>query len=151
MKALISIVFMSLIMISLNCGAQTAPAVPPTPCLDNVRFAEFDFWVGEWEVHTADGTFAGTNSITRAESGCLLMEKWAGAGGSTGIDLTDLAFGDHAAVIHEDPVQYHMKLVAAAGNHHSLERERLVAGQLGNVPRFLLGGEERRFPQVIKV
>ena len=81
---------MMLITLSLNCGAQTAPAAPPTPCADDARFAEFDFWVGEWDVHTADGKFAGTNSITRAESGCVLVEKWTGAGGSTGMSINYL-------------------------------------------------------------
>jgi hypothetical protein len=102
MKALISIVFMVLVTVSLNCGAQTAPAVAPTPCMDNVRFAEFDFWVGEWDVHTADGTFAGSNSITRAESGCLLMEKWTGAGGSTGMSINyfDGASGEWVQAWH---------------------------------------------------
>ncbi|MEO1311524.1 MAG: hypothetical protein AAFV51_11245, partial [Pseudomonadota bacterium] len=28
--------------------------------------------------------FQGTNSITKAENGCLLIERWSGAGGSTG-------------------------------------------------------------------
>jgi hypothetical protein len=87
MKALISILFMSVLIMSLDCQAQSSAAPAPTPCLDNIRFAEFDFWVGEWDVHTADGTFAGSNSITRAESNCLLLEKWAGAGGSTGMSI----------------------------------------------------------------
>ncbi len=83
MKALISIVFMSLMTATLNCDAQTAPA----PCEDDERFAEFDFWIGEWDVHTADGTFAGSNTISRAERGCVLLEQWTGNSGSTGMSI----------------------------------------------------------------
>lgn len=102
MKILILIVFMALTTVSLNCRAQTAPAVAPTPCIDNLRFAEFDFWVGEWDVHTADGTFAGSNSISRQESGCVLVEKWAGAGGSTGMSINyfDGASGEWVQAWH---------------------------------------------------
>lgn len=64
------------------------------PCEDDPRFAEFDFWVGRWDVHTADGTYAGTNSIRRAERGCVLIENWSGASGGTGMSIN---YFDHAA------------------------------------------------------
>lgn len=54
------------------------------PCLHNERFKEFDFWLGEWDVHIADGRFAGSNSIKRAEQGCVLIENWSSAGGGGG-------------------------------------------------------------------
>lgn len=56
---------------------------PPPVCSDPA-YRAFDFWIGEWEVRTEDGTFAGTNIITSAEQGCLLIERWTGAQGNTG-------------------------------------------------------------------
>jgi len=90
MKALISLVLMSMMLASLNCGAQTAAAPLPTPCEDDARFSEFDFWIGDWDVHTADGTYAGSNTISKAERGCVLLEQWAGKSGSTGMSINYL-------------------------------------------------------------
>ena len=47
-------------------------------------YRAWDFWVGDWQVTSPDGALQGTNSITREENGCLLVERWRGAGGSTG-------------------------------------------------------------------
>lgn len=63
------------------------------PCLHDDRFREFDFWVGNWDVHQANGQFAGSNSIRREESGCVLTEHWEGAGGGSGSSINYL---DHA-------------------------------------------------------
>jgi len=62
---------MTAMLSTLNCVAQTAAAPAPTPCEDDARFAEFDFWIGDWDVHTADGTYAGKNTISKAERGCV--------------------------------------------------------------------------------
>jgi hypothetical protein len=57
------------------------------PCEHDELFAEFDFWVGEWDVHVAGGTFAGSNVIERAQRGCLLVEHWRSANGGTGTSI----------------------------------------------------------------
>jgi hypothetical protein len=44
----------------------------------------FDFWLGRWAVHVADGTVAGHNHIERAHAGCALLEHWASASGGSG-------------------------------------------------------------------
>lgn len=54
------------------------------PCAHQERFRAFDFWLGEWDVHLANGQFAGTNTITSAEKGCVLIERWESANGGTG-------------------------------------------------------------------
>ena len=77
---------------ALGGGAQDAAV--PNPCQDDGRFAEFDFWVGEWDVHTADGTLAGHNRIAKAEGGCVILEKWVGASGGTGMSINYL---EHAS------------------------------------------------------
>lgn len=86
-----SLLFFSALLIAGEAAAQTAP--PQAPCLDDPRFAEFDFWVGEWDVHTADGTLAGTNVITREEKGCVIVERWTGESGGTGMSIN---YFDHA-------------------------------------------------------
>ena len=57
------------------------------PCEHDERFAEFDFWVGDWDVHVAGGSLAGKNSITREQRGCVLMENWTSALGSSGTSI----------------------------------------------------------------
>lgn len=68
-------------------GAGAAFAETPlndaSPCTDDVHRA-FDFWIGTWDVFAPDGAKAGENVITAEENGCLLVERWTGAGGSTG-------------------------------------------------------------------
>lgn len=57
------------------------------PCMHDDRYRQFDFWLGRWEVYgTPDksGPLMGHNTISRTEQGCLIMEHWQGASGSTG-------------------------------------------------------------------
>ena len=68
--------------------AQDTP--PQVPCKNTPQFDEFDFWVGEWDVHTKDGTLAGHNRIAKVENGCVLIEQWEGASGGTGMSINYL-------------------------------------------------------------
>jgi hypothetical protein len=85
MKPLIKLILFFLGVIPLAAISQNEPdatkaeAPEPSPCEQDARFREFDFWIGEWEVHDAEGNFVGENSITRAERGCVLIEEWRGA------------------------------------------------------------------------
>ena len=63
-------------------AAAALQAAPP-PC-GGGAYDDFDFWVGEWRVSAPDDTFQGANSISKAENGCLIIERWTGASGSTG-------------------------------------------------------------------
>ncbi|MFZ6875006.1 hypothetical protein ACO0LF_23330 [Undibacterium sp. Di27W] len=66
-----------------NAGtAAAAPAVCAHPAM-----REFDFWLGEWEVHTPDGKLAGTNSIKREYDGCVIHEKYTTGRGYSGESL----------------------------------------------------------------
>jgi hypothetical protein len=56
------------------------------PCCTEAH-SEFDFWVGEWTVSDTTGTILGENTIERVEAGCVLLEHWRGASGSTGRSL----------------------------------------------------------------
>lgn len=63
--------------------AQSSANPPPRPCTAP-EHRQFDFWVGQWEVHTPDGKRAGANRIRPILDGCVLHESWTGAGGSNG-------------------------------------------------------------------
>lgn len=60
------------------------------PCEHDPAFAAFDFWVGDWDVELANGTYVGSNSIERAEHGCVLVENWTSASGGTGMSINYL-------------------------------------------------------------
>jgi len=70
------------------------------PCEHDEAFSEFDFWVGDWVVHGSAGGLAGTNSITKQERGCVLLEHWANAAGGTGqsINYVDKTTGEWVQV-----------------------------------------------------
>ncbi len=61
-----------------------AQAGPSQPCEESPIHHQFDFWIGEWIVETADGNRAGENTITRQANGCMLQEQWTSARGSSG-------------------------------------------------------------------
>lgn len=46
------------------------------PC-DSPAHRAFDFWLGEWTVHTAEGKLAGVNKIEREYDGCVVHERYA--------------------------------------------------------------------------
>jgi hypothetical protein len=60
------------------------------PCVEKEEFRAFDFWLGEWDVHIADGRQAGKNSIKSAEHGCVLVENWTNVSGGTGMSINYL-------------------------------------------------------------
>lgn len=69
----------------LFCLSQSATA-QEVGCKDEAGFSAFDFWLGEWDVSSA-GEPAGSNTVSRIESGCALMEQWRGVGGTTGMSI----------------------------------------------------------------
>lgn len=97
---LLAILAVALCGVATSQSQEPAPQQPPTPCLDDERFQAFDFWVGEWDVHLANGTLAGTNRIEKAEQGCVLIERWTSANGGTGrsINYFDAAEGEWVQV-----------------------------------------------------
>ena len=58
------------------------------PCERMPKSAEFDFWLGNWEVRGTDGTLLGHNTVTREPGGCAVREQWRGNTGSTGTSLS---------------------------------------------------------------
>jgi hypothetical protein len=68
-------------------SAATAQSPQPTPCMGEGHYADFDFWLGDWDVFGPEGVQAGTNRIEKVEQGCLIVERWTGAGGGTGTSM----------------------------------------------------------------
>lgn len=68
-------------------AAQGTEAESSGPCPPESRFSEFDFWVGSWDVSLASGEMVGVNQIVKEQGGCVLVERWTGAKGGTGISL----------------------------------------------------------------
>jgi tetratricopeptide (TPR) repeat protein len=58
-----------------------------TPCGSDPEAHRFDFWVGEWEVKTAQGQIAGRSRIEPVSGQCGLLENWTDARGATGKSL----------------------------------------------------------------
>lgn len=48
---------------------------------------QFDFWVGEWEVHDAKGQWLGRNRVVSLLGGTVLQEHWEGSQGGAGTSL----------------------------------------------------------------
>ncbi len=65
-------------------------SVQAYPCAHQQGFQDFDFWIGEWDVHLANGTLAGSNIIMPVERGCALSEHWTSANGGTGMSINYL-------------------------------------------------------------
>jgi hypothetical protein len=75
-------------------------SVQAYPCAHQQGFRDFDFWIGEWDVHLANGTRAGSNIIQSIERGCALTEHWSSANGGTGMSINylDKASGEWVQV-----------------------------------------------------
>ena len=64
---------------ALAAVLPAAAQQPPNPCAAP-ESAQFDFWIGDWDVFKPDGKPAGTNRIERLY-GCGLHENWNGGNG----------------------------------------------------------------------
>ena len=57
------------------------------PCRDPGS-RQFDFWLGEWDVHGPAGELVGRNTISAVVNGCGLREEWRGVRGLVGTSLS---------------------------------------------------------------
>ena len=65
-------------------------SVQAYPCVHQQGFQDFDFWIGEWDVHLANGALAGSNIIMPVERGCAMTERWTSANGGAGMSINYL-------------------------------------------------------------
>jgi hypothetical protein len=63
-----------------------SPAFATAAC-EAPEHRQFDFWLGEWNVHRPDGQQVGTNSISRQYGGCVLHERYTTPRGYSGESL----------------------------------------------------------------
>ena len=79
-------------------------SVQAYPCAHQDAFRDFDFWIGEWDVHTANGTYAGSNVIKAVERGCALTENWTSVTGNTGMSINylDKASGEWVQIWNDE-------------------------------------------------
>lgn len=71
-------------------GGEAAPAPPAPPTCDGPEFRQFDFWVGEWEVHfwgKVGEKQPAVNVIETIQDGCALQENYSSPAGSAGTSL----------------------------------------------------------------
>ena len=73
-----------LLTIGTSAAAQDEQ---PSPRCAGAEYRQFDFWIGEWDVHNEAGDKLGSNSIRRIARGCGLLEDWVGATGGRGMSV----------------------------------------------------------------
>ena len=84
-RVLFGVLFAVCLFVSDATLAQ-APASAAQAC-SAPAYRAFDFWIGEWQVHGANGKLAGTNTITKAHGGCVLHESYRTPGAYSGESL----------------------------------------------------------------
>jgi hypothetical protein len=72
-----NLIALALITSTISLNAQTTSC---NCCTE--KHAEFDFWVGSWNVSKPDGSPAGTNTIDKIQDNCVLRENWTSAVGN---------------------------------------------------------------------
>ena len=102
--------------------APSLSAQPPEPdCSGPGPHRDFDFWLGQWTVHNAEGKLAGQNRITAVQKGCALEESWTSVRGNT---------GQSSNYYHPGHDQWHQLWLDAGGGiidiRGGLEKEAMV-------------------------
>ena len=62
-------------------------SAPLQAACDSPEHRAFDFWLGEWQVHTPTGKFAGVNRVTLEYGGCVVHEHYTTGRGYSGESL----------------------------------------------------------------
>ncbi len=51
------------------------------PCITDKRTADFDFWLGEWDVYqTGTNNLVGKSRVEKVSGGCMVLENWTAIG-----------------------------------------------------------------------
>ena len=76
---------------SLRADARYAPVIEhakrnATPCMYAPESRQFDFWVGDWEVHDnqQNQMVVGASHVERILNQCVIFENWTGSFGGSG-------------------------------------------------------------------
>ena len=54
---------------------------------DSDGYRQFNFWLGQWQVHMPDGELAGANDIRSEYDGCVIHERYSSERGYRGESL----------------------------------------------------------------
>jgi hypothetical protein len=72
---------------ALSAAILAPAAVAADTACGASEYRQFDFWLGDWNVYTPDGRLAGVNRIASEYGGCVLHERYSGAGAHGGESL----------------------------------------------------------------
>jgi len=75
------------LLLGLSLLPLAAGAALPTSCAD-AAYKQFDYWLGNWNVATADGKLVGRDRVEKAYGGCVIQEHWTSVDGGTGGSFT---------------------------------------------------------------
>jgi hypothetical protein len=79
---------------------RATPAEAAAACQAAV-YHQFDFFVGDWNVTSTSGAKIGSDVVSKAYGGCVIVEKWHDAGDpGGGVGLTGYQSGRH--MWHQD-------------------------------------------------
>ena len=81
------------------------------PCEGLPEAAQFDFWLGHWEVRGADGAVLGESRVSRDEGGCVVREEWQSTAGGSGTSMS---------VYLPSRGQWRQVWVGSGGNHFDI-------------------------------
>jgi len=65
--------------LALPLAAEAAAPVCGDPA-----YRQFDFWLGDWNVTTADGKLVGHEHVEKRYGDCVVADEWTGVQGGTG-------------------------------------------------------------------
>ncbi len=102
------------IILLLSISTLIAQNAPCACCTD--AHAEFDFWIGEWDVTLPNGDKAGENSIVKEQAGCVIKESWTSANGN----FTGTSFNYY----NEETAQWEQLWLDVAGTILKLKGKR---------------------------
>src|SRR5947207_2067311 len=73
--------------LSLLVLLSLLPTLSSAASCTAAEYRQFDFWLGEWQVHRKDGSVGGINRITQEYGGCVIHEHYATGRGYSGESL----------------------------------------------------------------
>ncbi|MFI5163232.1 MAG: hypothetical protein ACHQHN_18275 [Sphingobacteriales bacterium] len=85
-----------LLLIFLTALSCNAFAQQKSPCADEPRTHDFDFWIGEWDVYpTGADKLAGHSVVQSISGGCGLLENWTDMQGGSGKSVNYYNLAEH--------------------------------------------------------
>ena len=117
-----------LVLAAAGLTAASSAAIAAPPACAAPEYRAFDFWLGEWQVHTPDGKLAGHNHIELAQAGCVLHERYSTDRGYTGESLN--IYDASRKVWHQTWVDNGGMLLALEGG--PVDGKMVMEGQTAN-------------------